>query len=109
MSNIIEFPNKKAANDNKSLMHYDTIATEAIEAVSHILSLKGYNPVKNRIMLADMGVILNIIVAAMYRADRQIHFLHDPMDEIHQVIKYVKKITGKEIKIKDDELCTDDD
>jgi hypothetical protein len=39
-----------------------------------------------------MGVLMNLIVAMMYRVDDKQHFLQEPMDEIHQVIKYVKEI-----------------
>jgi hypothetical protein len=41
----------------------------------------------------------------MYRVDGEVHFLQEPMDEIHDVLKYVKELNDKKMN----ELFTDDD
>ena len=112
--NIIQFPKTRAANKNattklESLLiskhHYDDAAHAAIRAMVDSLLEDGYHPLEDRVMIHDLGVILNLVVAMMYRVDGEIHFLHEPMDEIAQVIKYIK-----ELKEKDDlNLFTDDE
>lgn len=114
MSNIIQFPRTKAANNNKrnsieameqARVHYEAVASEAMDGVALALTTNGYHPLKEKKMLKDMGVIMNMIVAMMYRIDGEIHFLQEPMDEIHDVIKYVKQINDK----KRTEILTDDE
>jgi len=112
--NIIQFPNRKeqlktqkekVADLEEAKVHYEYVAHQAIDSVVHTLAINGYNPLKQLSLVRDLGVIMNLMVAMMYRVDEKEHFLQDPMDEMHEVIKYVKEINDK----KRDELFTDDD
>lgn len=112
--NIIQFPNRKeqlktqkekVADLEEAKHHYEYVAHQAIDDVVHTLAINGYNPLKQLSLVRDLGVIMNLMVAMMYRVDEKEHFLQDPMDEMHEVIKYVKEINDK----KRDELFTDDD
>lgn len=114
MNNVVQFPKTKAANKNKknsieamevARVHYESIASEAMDGIAQALATNGYHPLKDTVMLHDMGVIMNMIVAMMYRVDGEAHFLQEPMDEIHDVIKYVKEINDKKMN----ELFTDDE
>lgn len=116
MDNIIQFPKTRAANKNKRLeldskrlamMHYEDMANEATIALTNALVDHGYHPIENVPMVKDLGVIMNLIVAMMYRVDGETHFLHEPMDEINEVIQYIKDLKKK--KLLTDDLLTDDD
>jgi hypothetical protein len=113
-NNVIQFPKTRAANKNVrqkleamqlSRVHYESLASEAMDAIAQVLATNGYHPLKEKDMLRDMGVIMNMLVAMMYRVDGEIHFLQEPMDEIHDVLKYVKELNDKKMN----ELFTDDD
>ena len=102
--NVIQFPDRK--EDLKSTKekvedlerareYYEEIAYAAMDDISNTLAKRGYHPLKNLTLVKDMGVLMNLIVAMMYRVDEKKHFLQEPMDEIHQVIKYVKEINDK--------------
>lgn len=112
--NVIQFPKTKAANNTAkkkleamqlSRVHYESIASEAMDAVAQTLAMSGYHPLKEKKMIKDMGVIMNMMVAMMYRVDDEAHFLQEPMDEIHDVLKYVKELNDKKMN----ELFTDGD
>lgn len=116
MDNIIQFPKTRAANRNKKLefdskrlamMHYEDMANDATVSLTDALVGHGYHPIENAGMIKDLGVIMNLIAAMMYRVDGETHFLHEPMDEIHEVIQYVKDLKKK--KLLTDDLLTDDD
>ena len=113
-NNVIQFPKTRAANNNTrkkleamqlSRVHYESLASEAMDEIAQVLAKNGYHPLKEKDMLRDMGVIMNMIVAMMYRVDGEIHFLQEPMEEIHEVLKYVKELNDKKMN----ELFTDDD
>ena len=113
-NNIIQFPKTKSANSDikkkleameLSRVHYESIASEAIDSIAQTLAKSGYHPLKEKIMIKDMGVIMNMLVAMMYRVDNEVHFLQEPMDEIHDVLKYVKELNEKKMN----ELFTDGD
>lgn len=112
--NIIQFPKTKSAKLTKKQQieamflarnHYDDTAHNAIRAMLDSLIESGYHPFKDKAMMQDISVLLNLVVAMLYRVDGELHFLHEPIDEIHEVIKYIK-----ELKQKDElNLFTDDD
>jgi hypothetical protein len=112
--NIIQFPKTKSAKLTKQQQieamllarnHYDDTAHNAIRAMIDSLIASGYHPFKDKVMMQDISVLLNLVVAMLYRVDGELHFLHEPMDEIHEVIKYIK-----ELKQNDElNLFTDDD
>jgi len=112
--NILQFPNRKeklktskekVEELEEAKYHYEYIAHQAMDDVVNSLATNGYNPLTQLSLVRDLGVIMNMMVAMMYRVDGKEHFLQEPMDEIHDVIKYVKKINDK----KRDELFTDDE
>ena len=112
--NVIQFPKTRAANNNTrkkleamqlSRVHYESVASEAMDAIAQALATNGYHPLKEKSMIRDMGVIMNMIVAMMYRVDGEVHFLQEPMDEIREVLKYIKELNNKNTN----ELFTDDD
>jgi hypothetical protein len=112
--NVIQFPKTRAASNTTrkkleamqlSRVHYESLASEAMDAIAQVLATNGYHPLKEKDMIRDMGVIMNMLVAMMYRVDGEVHFLQEPMDEIHDVLKYVKELNDKKMN----ELFTDDD
>ena len=112
--NILQFPNRKEELKTskekieeleEAKHHYEYIAHQAIDDVVHSLAINGYNPLTQLSLVRDLGVMMNMMVAMMYRVDGKEHFLQEPMDEIHDVIKYVKEINDKKRK----ETFTDDD
>ena len=112
--NVIQFPKTKAANDNRkakaealrlSQLHYEDMANEATTKMVDALVNHGYHPIENSEMIQDLGVIMNLIVAMMYRVDGEPHFLHEPLEEIHEVIKYVKELKDQAQK----DLFTDEE
>ena len=101
---IIQFPNRKeelkstkekVEDLERAREYYEEIAYAAMDDITNNLARRGYHPLKNLTLVKDMGVLMNLIVAMMYRVDEKHHFLQEPMDEIHQVIKYVKEINDK--------------
>ena len=111
--NVIQFPRTRAANTNTrrkleamevSRVHYESIASDAIEALAIVLSDNGYK-ILDKHLIKDFGVLLNMVVAMLYRIDGEAHFLQEPMDEIHDVLKYAKELSDKKAK----ELFTDDE
>jgi uncharacterized protein (DUF608 family) len=101
---IIQFPNRKeelkttkekVEDLEKAREYYEEIAYAAMDDITNTLARRGYHPLKDLTLVKDMGVLMNLIVAMMYRVDEKQHFLQEPMDEIHQVIKYVKEINDK--------------
>lgn len=100
--NILQFPNRhkevKISKENINI-HYETIAYKAMDDIMHTLTNNGYHPLENLLIVKDMGVLVNMLVAIMYRADGKKHFLHEPMDEIQQVIALVKKVNDEKRKI----------
>lgn len=102
--NVIRFPDRKeelkstkekVEDLERAREYYEEIAFAAMDDITNTLARRGYHPLKNLTLVKDMGVLMNLIVAMMYRVDEKQHFLQEPMDEIHQVIKYVKEINDK--------------
>jgi len=102
--NVIQFPDRKeelkttkekVEDLEKAREYYEEIAYAAMDDITNTLARRGYHPLKDLTLVKDMGVLMNLIVAMMYRVDEKQHFLQEPMDEIHQVIKYVKEINDK--------------
>jgi uncharacterized protein (DUF608 family) len=99
--NVIQFPDRKeelkstkekVEDLERAREYYEEIAYAAMDDITNTLARRGYHPLKDLTLVKDMGVLMNLIVAMMYRVDDKQHFLQEPMDEIHQVIKYVKEI-----------------
>lgn len=112
--NIIQFPDRKeqlkSAKEKvedleRAREYYEEIAYAAMDDITNTLARRGYHPLKDLTLVRDMGVLMNLIVAMMYRVDGKIHFLQEPMDEMHGVIKYIKEINDK----KREEVFTDDE
>jgi hypothetical protein len=108
--NIIQFPIKKVANENYAAkieaarlarMHYEDIAQDSVANMVDILVRHGYHPLDNKAMVNDLGVILNLIIAMMYRTDGEPHFLHETIDEIDDLIKYVKSLNKNGQQLED--------
>ena len=101
---IIQFPNRKeelkstkekVQDLENARIFYEEIAYRAMDDITHTLAVNGYHPLKDLTLVKDMGVLMNLIVAMMYRVDGKVHFLQEPMDEMHEVIKYIKEINDK--------------
>lgn len=112
--NIIQFPDRKeelkstkekVEDLERAREYYEEIAYAAMDDITNTLARRGYHPLKDLTLVRDMGVLMNLIVAMMYRVDGKIHFLQEPMDEMHEVIKYIKEINDK----KREEVFTDDE
>jgi len=99
--NIIKFPDRKEELKStkekiedleRAREYYEEIAYAAMDDITNTLAVRGYHPLKDLTLVRDMGVLMNLIVAMMYRVDGKIHFLQEPMDEMHMVITHIKEI-----------------
>lgn len=89
--NIIQFPSGEIRNPlvDPGLPTTLDVAGECLEQILIELMEYGYEPTSPA-MRKDLGVILNMLYASIARAEGKKHFLHEVLDEMHDVILDIK-------------------
>lgn len=95
MSNVVEFPVGRITNPHAGKLdvvdHEMEVANRLMRAVVMELAEYGYDASEPE-MFRDLGVILNMMYAALRRTDGMDHFLHEDMTYLGEAIVEMKKV-----------------
>lgn len=90
-NNVIQFP--KAHREEVEDQATIELALDVFEEVAGFLDEEGYNIEE---MNNDLGVLVNLLVACLYRQQDKEHFLHDALDSIYRGLEEIMKSVGEE-------------
>lgn len=90
--NVVQFPygnirNPIAKGEDE---YIDLVARYCMTEVVRVLTEEGMMITLDNKLGHDLGVVLNMLTATISREYNKEHFLHEPLDEICNVIKEMK-------------------
>lgn len=95
MSNVVEFPFGKIKNPHAGKLdvpdHEMEVANQIMQAIVRELTEYRYDA-SDEELFRDLGVILNMIYAALRRTDGMEHFLHEDMEYLGNELMKMKKV-----------------
>jgi hypothetical protein len=95
MSNVIEFPYGRISNPHAGKLDVDDhemeVALEVMKAIIYALGEYRYDA-RDPELFADLGVVLNLIYAALRRTDGQGHFLHKELSDMADALALMKRV-----------------
>lgn len=94
--NVIQFP--KPHRDDVECEETIALALDIFEDVAIYLDEEGYNIEE---MNNDLGTIVNLFVAALYRQQGKEHFLQDPLDAVFKGLEELMQNIGEEAPAND--------
>lgn len=94
--NVIQFP--KPHRDDVECEEAIALALDIFEDVAIYLDEEGYDVEE---MNNDLGTIVNLFVAALYRQQGKEHFLQEPLDAVYKGLEELMQNIGEEAPAND--------
>lgn len=90
--NVIPFPVGEIRNPLVDPGQPDEmdVASDALYGILVSFIENGYDPRNDPKMQEDLGLVLNILYAIVYRAEGKNHFMHEALDEMSDILREIK-------------------